>query len=414
MSLGISHFEAALEMVDSLPESTESTERDQLELELRIALGGPLLMIRGHGAPEVGGTYSRARELCQKIGDVPQIVPALFGMWRFYIGRGDCTITRDLGRQLLDLGKSGDDPSAIVLGHYGLGFALFCYGDLKGARAQLEDGDKLYNTSMRDNLSFRLGQDPGVACLSHCALALWVLGYPDQAKRTTLKAVKLADGISHQYSQVYAFSLACQVLQHRGEVDELLTMSESAIGIAQEQGFSVWIASPSIFRGWARSRQGSAREGAHEVNAAIEAIVKAGMEMRRPYYLALAAECLTEAGQFAEATSTLEEALAIVAATGERWSEAELLRLRGEIETRDDVAAAEASFQAALELARRQEAKAWELRAAISLARLWHRQGRHDEARDILRPVHDWFTEGFDTPDLIEAGALLGEWEEDR
>jgi predicted ATPase len=129
----VSHFEAALEMVDSLPESTESTERDQLELELRIALGGPLLMIRGHGAPEVGGTYSRARGLCQKIGDVPQIVPALFGMWRFYIGRGDCTITRDLGRQLLDLGKSGDDPSAIVLGHYGFGLRAVLLRRSKGS-----------------------------------------------------------------------------------------------------------------------------------------------------------------------------------------------------------------------------------------------------------------------------------------
>jgi predicted ATPase len=371
-------------------------------------------MIRGHGAPEVGRTYSRARELCQKIGDAPQIVPALFGMWRFYIGRGDCTITRDLGRQLLDIGKSGDDASTVVLGHYGLGFALFCYGDLQGAREQLEDGDKLYDTSMRDNLSFRLGQDPGVACLSYCALALWVLGYPDQARRANLEAIELADRLSHPFSQVYALSLACQVLQHRGEVDEVLKMSETAIGIAQEQGFAVWIASPSIFKGWAKARQGSAREGAHEVNAAMEAIVKAGMEMRRPYYLALAAECLTSADQFTEAGSVLDEALAIVAATDEHWSEAELLRLRGEIESRDDVAAAEASFQAALELARRQEAKSWELRAAISLARLWHRQGRHDEARDILRPVHDWFTEGFDTPDLIEAGALLGEWEEDR
>ena len=131
------------------------------------------------------------------------------------------------------------------------------------------------------------------------------------------------------------------------------------------------------------------------------------MEMRHPYYLALAVECLVWVGEFSEARLVLEEALAIVDKTGERWSEGELLRLRGEIEARDDFAAAEASFQAALKIARRQATKAWELRSATSLARLWQGQGRYDDARDLLKPVHDWFTEGFDTPDLIEAKALL-------
>ena len=157
-------------------------------------------------------------------------------------------------------------------------------------------------------------------------------------------------------------------------------MSEAAIGIAQSQGFSVWIASPAIVRGWAKSRRGSGnddgREDGDEVRAGIEAIVDAGMEMRRPYYLALAAECLVWVSEFSEARLVLEEALAIVDKTGERWSEGELLRLRGEIEARDDFAAAEASFQAAFQIARRQAAKPWELRSATSLARLW--QGRAD------------------------------------
>jgi adenylate cyclase len=132
------------------------------------------------------------------------------------------------------------------------------------------------------------------------------------------------------------------------------------------------------------------------------------MEMRRPYYLALATECHMAAARFAEAGERLDEALAIVAKTGECWSEAELIRLRGELEARDDVAAAEASLHQALEIARQQGAKSWELRAAVSLARLWHRLDRSDAAGDVLRPVHDWFAEGFDTPDLIEAKALLG------
>ena len=305
-------------------------------------------MTRGHGASDVGSTYTRARELCQKIGDSPQIVPALFGMWRYYIGRGDCTVTRDLGRQLLELGTNSDDMSAVVLGHYGLGFALFCYGELNEARVQLEDGYKLYDRNLRESLAFRLGQDPGVACLSYWALALWVLGYPEQAKHTTQKALTLAEELSHPFSSAYALSLACQVLQLRGEIDELCMMSEAAINISREQGFSVWIASPTIFRGWVRSHQDDAVEGAREAHEGVNAIVNAGMEMRRPYYLALVAECNILAGRLAEARSNLDQALAIVAKTDEHWSEAELLRLTGEIEARDDVTQAETIFQEVL------------------------------------------------------------------
>ncbi len=402
----VNHFGKALELLETLP---ESKERDELELELRVASGGPLLMTKGHGAPEVGDTYTRARELCQKVGDTLQIVPALFGMWRFYIGRGDCSVTRDLGRQLLDLGKGADNTPATILGHYGLGFALFCYGEPKEARVQLEDGYRLYDRRLRESLSFRLGQDPGVACLSYCALALWVLGYPDQAKHKTQEALTLADELSHPFSSAYALSLACQVLQLRGDVDEVRKLSEAAISISREQGFSVWIASPTIFRGWALSRQGDATGGVEETREGLLAIIDAGMEMRRPFYLSLVAEANILAGRIGEAKSAIDEALTVIARTDERWSEAELLRLTGVILARDDAAAAEAKFQQALITAHRQHAKSWELRSATSLARLWYDQGRLEEAKDILQPIYDWFTEGFDTPDLKEAKALLSE-----
>ena len=366
-------------------------------------------MTRGHGASEVGDTYTRARALCQMIGESPQIVPALFGMWRFYIGRGNCTVTRDLGRQILELGTSSDDVPAIVLGHYGLGFASFCHGELKEAQAQLEDGYARYDRQLRDNLAFRLGQDPGVACLSYWALALWVLGYPEQARHTTQKALTLAEELSHPFSSAYALSLACQVLQLRGEVDEVRKVSESAIGISRKHGFSVWIASPTIFRGWVRSHQDNASRGAEEAHAGVHAIVDAGMEMRRPYYLALVAECHILAGRIGEANAIIDQALAIVAETEEHWSEPELLRLSGELAAPDDAAAAEAKFHQALGVARTLEAKSWELRSSTSLARLWHTQGKTTAARDLLAPVHGWFTEGFDTSDLKDAKALLDE-----
>ena len=201
----------------------------------------------------------------------------------------------------------------------------------------------------------------------------------------------------------------CQVLQHRGEVDDLRKASETAIGISREQGFSVWITSPKIFSGWARSQQGNAIQGAQEAEEGLHAIVDAGIEIRRPYYLALVAECYILADRLAEARTILDQALAIVAETDEHWSESELLRLTGEIEARADSAAAEAIFQQALTIARCQDAKSWELRSATSLAQLWHGQGNSDDARSLLQPIFDWFTEGFDTPDLQVAKALLDE-----
>ena len=400
-----SHFEKAVDLLDSLP---ESNERDQLELELQIALAGPMLMTRGP-VTEVGDAYVRARELCQKLGDSPQIVPALFGMWRYYVGRGDCTVSRDIGRQLLELGKSADDITAAVLGHYGLGYASFCYGDLVESRIKLEEGFKLYDRNIRDEFSVRLGQDPGVACLAYGALALWVLGYPDQAKRISRKAVTLAQELSHPFSMAFAHSLACQVFQHRGEVEDLRIASESAIGISREQGFSLWLASPKIFKGWARSQQENAIEGTLETKEAAQLIVDAGMEMRRPYYLSLVAEGYILAEKLVEARLILDQALAIVTKTNEHWSEAELLRLIGKIEVREDANAAEIKFEQALTVARSQGAKSWELRTATSLAHLWHGQGRTDDARNLLQPVYDWFTEGFDTLDLKEAKTLLHE-----
>lgn len=400
----VSHFEKALELLVSLP---ASRSRDQQELELRIALGGPLLMTRGHGAPEVGNTYSRARELCQELSDSPQIVPALLGMWRYYIGRGNCTVTPDLGRQILELGRKSDDDPTTVLGHYGLGFALFCHGDLAQARGELETGYRLYDRKMRENLSFRLGQDPGVACMSYCALALWVLGYPDQAKRISDKALALAEDLSHPFSSAYALSLACQVSQHRGEINDVLEIARAALEISSAQGFAVWVASPTIFKGWAHAQQGDPQGGGREAYDAVNAIVEAGMEMRRPYYLALVAECEIKAGRIAEAKSIIEEALGVIDDAGEHWSEPELLRLSGEIAAIDAADTAETLFHQALSKSRSMQAKSWELRCATSLARFMSDNGEAETAKGILKPIYSWFTEGFDTPDLKEAKSLL-------
>jgi len=400
----VNHFDNALRLVETLP---DGATRDRLELELRVASGGPLLMTRGHSASDVGETYARAQELCDKVGDAPEIVPALFGLWRYYVGRGDCNVTRDLGRQILDIGEEAGDQAAIVLGHYGLGYALFCHGQLEAAGSQLEAGYRAYDRRLREDLSFRLGQDPGVACLAYLALALWVLGYPEQARTRMQEALVLADKLSHPFSQAYARSLACQVMQLRGEVDAVRTMSDHAIEIAREQGFGVWIASPTIFRGWARSRLCETDDGIKETMEATESIVAAGMSMRRPYYLALVAEGLMAAGRWDEAGATLEQAHLVATATDEGWSGAELSRLQGVIASQNNDQTGEVYFRRAVTLARESKAKSWELRAAVSLANLLLKEGKREEAASILRPVYDWFKEGHETSDLRGANALL-------
>ena len=361
----VNQFDNALALVETLP---DGLARDRLELELRVASGGPLLMTKGHAAPDVGQAYARARELCEKVGDTTEIVPVLFGLWRYYVGRGDCHVTRDLGRQILDIGESAGDRAAVVLGRYGLGYALFCYGQLEAARDQLEAGYRAYDRGLRENLSFRLGQDPGVACLAYLALALWVLGYPEQAQLRMQEALGLAEDLSHPFSQAYARSLACQVMQLRGEVDEVRAMSDHAIEIAREQDFGVWIASPTVFRGWSRSRLADPDDGAREAAEAAEAVVAAGMSMRRPYYLALVAEGLMAAERWDEARATLDQAQSVAAGTDESWSEPELTRLQGVLEARKEIEKGEELLRSAVALAREKHAKSWELRAATSLA----------------------------------------------
>ena len=402
----VNQFDTALALVETLP---DGLARDRLELELRVASGGPLLMTKGHGAPDVGQTYARARELCERIGDTPEIVPVLFGLWRYYVGRGDCHVTRDLGRQILDIGEVSGDQAAVVLGRYGLGYALFCHGQLEAAGEQLEAGYKAYDRGMHDNLSFRLGQDPCVACLAYLALALWVRGYPEQARLRMQEALGLAEDLSHPFSQAYARSLACQILQLRGDVDAVRTMSDHAIEIAREQGFGVWIASPKIFRGWSRALLADPDDGAREAAEAAEAVVAAGMSMRRPYYLALVAEGLMAAERWDEAGATLDQAQSVAAVTDESWSDPELRRLQGVLAARNDVEKGEALLRGSVTLARENHAKSWELRAATSLACLLRKRGEGEQAEKLLRPVHDWFTEGFDTPDLKAAKALLDE-----
>jgi predicted ATPase len=290
-----------------------------------------------------------------------------------------------------------------------LALPLFVLGDVASSREHAEQGIAMYNPQQHHPLTFLSGEDPGMSCLALAAMALWVLGYPDQAINRSRAAFSLAQELAHPFSLAWALLHAAWLYQWRGEARASQEWAEAGIALSTEQGFSYWLALGTVQRGWALAEQGQAAEGIAQISQEIAAYRAIGAELTSAHFLGLLAETHGKAGQAAEGLAAVAEALAVLYKTGERWWEAELYRLKGELlrmqgEVEVEV---EACFHQALAIARRQEAKSLELRAATSLSWLWQQQGKRTEAYDLLAPIYGWFTEGFDTTDLQEAKALL-------
>jgi predicted ATPase len=269
----------------------------------------------------------------------------------------------------------------------------------------------LYDPQQHRSLAFLYGTDPGVVCLSYTAWTLGLLGYADQALHKSDEALALAQRMSHFHSLALALTWAIYLHQARGELQAVQERVEALVTLAAEQRFPYWLALGTILRGWALSQQHQAAAGIAQMQQGLAAYRATGAELFRIYWLALLAEAYGITGQVQEGLQALDEALALVDQNGERYWEAELYRRKGELLLQSGGQGpehgAEVCFQQALAVARRQQAKVLELRAALSLSRLWHRQGKHAEVYQLLAEVYGWFTEGFDTADLQEAKALL-------
>jgi predicted ATPase len=405
----MSHLTRGLDVLKTLP---DTPERTQHELALHTAMGVPLRAIKGFGAPEVGQVYARARELCQHVEETPQLVPVLRGLWEFYELQGALQTARELGEQLLTLGQHVHEVESLLVAHNVLGDTLVWLGEFAGARAHLEQGMALYNLQQHRSHAFLYGYDSGVHCLSFGAWALWYLGYPDQALRRIHDALTLAQELSHPFSLAFALAFAAWLHQLRQEAQAVQEQAVAIIALSTDQGFLFWVAWGTILRGWALAEQGQSVEGIAQMRQGIAAWRATGAELQRPYYLALLAEAHGKAGQADEGLRVLAEALSAVHTTGERQHEAEIYRLKGELLLQQDVPdeqEAESCFRQAVDVAHQQQAKSFELRAAMSLSRLWQQQGKCAEARQLLEPIYGWFTEGFNTTDLLEARALLEE-----
>ena len=415
----------------------DTPERTQQELALHIALGVPLLMTKGYAAPEIEQTYARAHEICQQLGAHPQHLPALAGLFRFHLVRSELTTARALGEQVMHLAQGSADPLFRAAAHSMLGVTLAWLGEFPVAREHLEQGQHLYDPQQHRYVALLYGDDTGVVCHAYGASILWYLGYPDQARVSMQAALALAREVSIPHIVAFALDSAAWLHLHCREEDttwEYLAMLEA---LASKQGFQHWVAASTILRGRRLVQQRQEGEGIALMRQGLAAYRATGAELGRAQYLALLVEAYGQIGQTQKGLTLLTEALTAIHKTGERHCEAELYRLQGALTLqqarasrqhvpgksttrRKKVSAvseqwpisgphadAEACFLKAIEIARNQQAKSLELRAATNLSRLWQQEGKQKEAHRMLSEVYDWFTEGFDTKDLQEAKALL-------
>jgi TOMM system kinase/cyclase fusion protein len=403
----IAHITKGLAVLATLP---DTPERTQHELDFQITLGPAVMVTKGWADPEAARVYTRAHALCQQMGETPQLFPALWGLWLFYTGRGELQTARALGEQLLTLAERVQDPVLLVQACHALGPTLFWLGELVLAQARLAQGIAHY-APQQHRASLRYGgHDPGVCCRYYAAWTLWVRGYPDQALQQQQEAVRLAQELAHPYTLASTLDWGAWLHQFRREGQAAQAQAEAAMTMSSEHGFVQLLAQEKILRGWALAAQGQGEAGIAQMREGLAAWGAIGAALYRAYQLMQLAEVYGTAGQAEEGLRVLAEARAAVPHKEGRFYEAELSRLEGELLLARAAAhdtEAETCFRQALEVARHQEAKSWELRAALSLSHLWQHEGKRAEAYALLEPVYGWFTEGFETADLQEAKALL-------
>jgi predicted ATPase len=405
----VNHVTQGLAVLTTLP---ETRERAQQELALHLTFGPALINTRGPAAPEAERVYGRACELCRQVGDRPQLFPALWGLWYGQMAGAKLQMACALGEELLSLAQQLQDPVLSLEAHRALGNTLFWRGEPGLAHTHAQHGFALYDPQQMRAHALRYGQDSGVACRLFGALCLWLLGYPDQARQWQEAALTQAQELRHVYTLAQALLFSTILHQWGREATVAQEQAEALGALCTEHGFAQYLAWSTILRGAAVAAQGQWAEGLAQMREGLVAYRATGARSLGHWFHALLAEASGRAGQVETGLRSLEEALEALQTTEDRFYEAEVYRLKGELLLQQSAAQqgeAEDSLQQALEIARRQQARSWELRAAMSLSRLWQHQRKCAEAHALLAPVYGGFTEGFDTADLQDAKALLEE-----
>jgi predicted ATPase len=404
----IAGLRKALALLAALPENPERVQR---ELTLQLTLGEWLRSTMGLGFPDVGDVYTRAYTLCQQVEETPQLPLVLWGLSQFHMTQGRLALAGEWAQQLIDMVQRQPDTGYLVEGHFVMGTVASYRGELLAACTHLEHSWRLSDTVPSPPTTLRGGFVRGVTPRTSLARVLWALGYVDQARQRCQEAMVLARQGEHLPSLAYAECFAGLVYQCCRDVAATQAHADALLALAAAHSWPLRAEQGRILRGWALAMHGEASAGVALLRQGLDS-PNVGPELLRPHWLALLAEAYGEAGQPEAGLTVLDEAFTRVAITEAHWWEAELSRLTGVLLLQlpsPEVSRAEASFLQALDVARRQEAKSLELRAAMSLARLWQHQGKRAEAHELLAAVYSWSTEGFDTADLQDAKALLEE-----
>jgi len=406
----VGHLRKELEVLMTLP---ESAERDRQELALQTTLGPALMGTKGYAAPEVGEAYVRATELGERVGDTKELYVARWGLMLHRLFRAEYQTSLPMAQQLIELAENIPEPEYLLEANLGLGAGHLMVGELRSSREHLEEGVHLYDPERHAALAFSYGGvDPGVACLAYLAWTLWLLGDVEQAVSRADQAQALSRRLDNPYSLARSLHWDAILRQFIGDWQAVRADAEEAIAIATEQNYALIQAVGPIMLGWALIRQGQEVAGASKIRQGVEAYRDTGAVFQLPHLMVPLAEAARALGRPEDGFDVLTEAMAIVDNTGERYLEAEFRRLQGELllaRSPSDHGPAEDAFQKAISVAHAQQSRSLELRATTSLARLWQAEGKTTAARELLAPVYQSFSEGFDTPDLKSANALLDE-----
>jgi predicted ATPase len=398
-------FQKALDQLALLP---GNPDRQRQELEFCSALGAALRFVKGQAASETGQAYARARELWEQLGYPAEYLHIPYGQSRYHVYCGELDLALRLDEDLLRVSRQRNDSRGLVLSHQSCGTGYGVRGRFALSRSHLEAALSLYDPNSHHSLGPQTGSHPQVVAQAYLGIVLLCLGFPDQALVRANAAIAEARRLAHSPTIASALMIGAMRLSIAGDNGDLDDLVEDLVAVATEQAFPQWRAFGTIYRGWVKAKNGDVVEGISLLRSGAAAYRANGNELLMPHHTALLARACDIAGQIEEALTALDHALQIAGRTGERLLEAELNRLKGQLLLRQGHSeAAEELYRRALSVAEEQEAKLFELRAAASLAQLRRDQGRRAEARDLLAAVYGWFTEGFGTPDLKEAKALL-------
>jgi predicted ATPase len=408
--VGASHeaIKLASRGLDLLQKLPESAERNRQELTLRMTLGGPLTLAR-FGSPEVRENYVRAWQLCSDLDDKGRLAPVLWGLWLSHLAEAQLKDARELASKILQMAEQDPDPIRLVAAHWAMGTTLGNLGEIVQARSHFERGIELYNPQQHDYYASVYGFDPGVACRVELGgRFLWLLGYPDLALRMIQEARELAQRMAHPPSVTFALAFEALLHQLRGDTAACFEYASEVLGDPHSpSNLRAWA---TLCQGWVLVERGETDRGVEQIQASLAAHEAIGSPMGRPHFLALLAGALGQAGKALEGLAALGKAFDMMKSTGQRYYEAELSRICGELLIRNsENDAAEFYLQESLGVARKQGARSLELRASVSLARLWRSQGKLKEAGALVGAIYGAFDEGFECRDLVQAKALIGE-----